>query len=145
MVPAYRAQGRIEKDGLERLYEETMEWQKAETGAADAGSFDYQSFRSWYHDKTGSDFDPANIDYQTAAPNPKGRYLQRIGEAVNMTRNRFLATVISKELQTYKHVLVVYGNGHHAVLRRAVEAAMGKPVYEGNLSKRKSIAIPLRN
>jgi hypothetical protein len=41
-----------------------------------------------------------------------------------------LAGVIAGEVREYRHVFVVYGNGHHAAQCRALVAAFGEPVYE---------------
>jgi hypothetical protein len=68
-----------------------------------------------------------------AAPNPHGNFIQQLGETKGLVRNRFLAETITQELDKYKHVLVVYGSGHYAVQHAAIEAAMGKPVYERSL------------
>lgn len=135
MIPTYRAQGRLTKERLEDLYAETIDWRRLALGLDGAEPFDYRSFRRWYRDKTGDGFDPVNISDASTAPNPDGSALQRISDVTDKIRNRFLARIISRELKRYKHVLVVYGNGHHAAQRRAVEAAMGEPIYEGGLEE----------
>lgn len=133
MIPTYRDQGRVAADGSEILFAETMAWKRKEFGIPEDLVFDYAAFGRWYKTKTGADFDPAKIGYDTARPDPKGTFLQRMADATSSIRNRFLADVITRELKKYRHVLVVYGNGHHAAQRRALVAAFGEPVYEGPL------------
>jgi hypothetical protein len=138
MIPAYRDQGRLAADGPEVLFGETMKWKREEFGIPPELVFDYVAFDRWHEAKMGAAFDPATVDYNTARPDPKGTFLQRMADAVSNIRNRFLADVITHELRQYKHVLVVYGNGHHAAQRRALVAAFGEPVYEGALTDRSS-------
>lgn len=135
MIPAYRAQGRLEKEPLADLFNETMDWKRGELGLTEA--FAYEDFLRWHQEKIGLAFDPAKVDDETSKPDPRGTYLQLVSEEVNNSRNRFLAEVLSQELNKYRDVLVVYGNGHHAAQRPALEAAFGKPVYEGTLSPAK--------
>jgi hypothetical protein len=133
MIPSFRAQSRIERDGLPALFAETMKWGRPRVGLDEERSFDYRAFLSWYREKCGGDFNPQKIDYGLVASNPNGTFLQRLSEAKVLVRDRFLAEIIGAELCRYKQVLVVYGSGHYAVQRAAIEAAMGAPVYEGSL------------
>ena len=136
MIPAYRAQGRIEKDGIAKLFTETMKWQGGELEITEAKvrTFDLAAFMKWYRDNTGSDFDAKTIDYNLMAPNPHGTFLQRLAEVDDVVRNQFLAGVINAELGKYKQVLVVYGSGHYAAQRQAIATVMGRPLYEGDLN-----------
>ena len=133
MIPAYRDQGRLAADGPPALFAETMKWKRKEFGIAADLPFDYGAFGRWYVAKTGAAFDPAEVSYDALRPDPKGTFLQRMSDAATNIRNRFLAGVITRELKKHRHILVVYGNGHHAAQRRALVAAFGEPVYEGPL------------
>lgn len=137
LLPAYRAQGRLAKEKPEDLHAETIAWRREELGAADGEPPDYAAFLRWYRDKTGNAFDPSGVEEAATAPDSGGSVLQRISDVTDQARNRFLARLISRELTRYKNVLVVYGNGHHAAQRRALVAAMGEPVYEGAVKKRR--------
>lgn len=95
--------------------------------------FDYSRFLEIYKEKRGRHFDPADESEFLEGPDPQGSHWQRLGHAVDMSRNRFLAEVISKSLRRHKRVLVVYGNGHLAVQWRALVAAFGQPNYLGPL------------
>lgn len=134
MVRQYRADGRWEKDGPERLFGETMKYDRRELGLGDEPAFSYADFKAWHRERMDADFDPAKAEGE-AAPDPRGTFLQRVGDAASNARNRFLAGVLSRELRARKHVLAVYGNGHHAAQRRALESALGKPLYEGDLAE----------
>ena len=135
MVPAFRSQGRLKKDGAAALYAETKAWNLREWGLVDDGKSDYAAFLEWHRLKTGKEFDPDSVTYEMLRPDARGAYLQRLSETMASIRNRFLAGVVSEELRARGKVLVVYGNGHHAALRGALEAALGPPVYEGDLSE----------
>ncbi len=134
MIPSYRDQGRLAAEGLNVLFAETMDWKRKEFGVPPNLAFDYAAFGRWYERKAGAAFDPAKIDYNVLRPDPNGTFLQRMSDATANMRNGFLAGVIAGEVREYGHVLVVYGNGHHAAQRRALVAAFGQPVYEGPLA-----------
>jgi hypothetical protein len=125
MLPSYRSRGRIEKEGLPKLFEEEMRWDRQELGVGDEATFSYQDYLAWYRARQDEDFDPAKTG-GGYAPKADGNFLERLSDAVSNVRNRFLAGVISRELREKKHVLVVYGNGHHSAQRRALEAALSR-------------------
>jgi hypothetical protein len=135
MIPSYRAQGRVGSEPIEGLFEETGRWARNGSGIGLNFKFAYGDFLAWHHDKLGAEFDPAKVDYAMLKPNAKGTVLQRVAQACDESRNRTLALTINGELARHKAVLVVYGNGHHAALRRALVAAFGEPVYSGDLSE----------
>lgn len=134
MIPSYRDQGRLAAEGPKVLFAETMVWKRREFGVPPNLAFDYAAFGRWYESKAGAAFDPAKVDYDVLRPDPNGTFLQRMSDAAANIRNGFLAGVIAGEVREYGHVLVVYGNGHHAAQRRALVAAFGEPVYEGPLA-----------
>jgi hypothetical protein len=131
MIPSYRMEGKLGKERIEDLFMETMGWHRSQADVPDDVRFAYKDFLAWHRNAMGEDFEPAKVDYERLKPSRKGTVLQRIAESIDIDRNRFLATVLSRQLGMYKDVLVVYGNGHHAALRRAVVAAMSEPIYQG--------------
>jgi hypothetical protein len=45
-------------------------------------------------------------------------------------RDRYIVGVIEESVNRYKSVFIVYGSGHLAIQRKALETAFGKPVLE---------------
>ncbi len=115
-----------------RVFSEVSAWLKPQTNSS---RFDYSSFLHLYKKKRGRDFDPADESELLAGPDPQGNHWQKLGHAIDMSRNRFLTEVLSKILRRHKRVLVVYGNGHLAVQWAALVAALGEPIYIGALTE----------
>jgi hypothetical protein len=136
MISVYRAQGKIESTGISELFKQTMAWQRSEMDIPESVVFSFADFLSWYKKHTGTSFDAQKVDYNKMyPPNSHGTYIQQMHELMSNVRNPFLAEIINNDLLKYKCVLVVYGSGHYAALRKAIEVGMGSPVYEGDLRK----------
>lgn len=132
MAGYYVRVGQWKPERASEVFSEVSAWFEPKTGSA---PFDYSNFLDLYKEKSGRPFDPTDESDLLAGPDPRGKHWQRIGHAVDMSRNRFLTEVLSKLLRRHKRVLVVYGNGHLAVQWRALVAALGQPIYLGALTE----------
>ncbi len=134
MVGYFMRVGQWKAEKAAQVFSEISTWVPE---APNAPPFDFAGFLRLYREKKGESFDPSDEAEFLSGPNPKGGHWQRLGHAVDMGRNRFLAEVLSKLLLRHKRVLVVYGNGHLAVQWRALVAAFGPPVYLGTLKEQR--------
>lgn len=132
MAGYYVRVGQWKPERAPQVFSEVSAWLEPK---ANSSRFDYSSFLGLYKERNGRPFDPANESDLLAGPDPQGNHWQRLGHAVDMSRNRFLTEVLSKIVRRHKRVLVVYGNGHLAVQWTALVAAFGQPSYIGELTK----------
>jgi hypothetical protein len=134
MSPGFR-KVQNDKRTASELFKQNLGYMRREMQAPDSVSFELPDFYAWFEQHTGEKFDPEKVEINKFRFTPAGKYIEKISVPMDKERNQFLAKTISIDLLKYKRVLVVYGNGHYACLRKALEAGMGKPVHEGDLSK----------
>lgn len=85
----------------------------------------------WYHSRSGKDLIYADLKSGDLAPDvsPASNFFQKLRAEISFFRNEFIVQTILKLSQSYKRLLVVYGGGHRATQRDALEQLFGKPVY----------------
>ena len=119
-IPIYRRRGELSAEAVPRLFDELMFWKRA-AGVPRRVKFEYEDFLRWYAAKAGRPFEERELGLTPPLA-------QEIFRAASLERNRFILNAIAGDLARYDHVLVVFGNGHLAAQRRAIEESMGRPV-----------------
>lgn len=132
-IPQFRRQGVMETKVINLFNEFMLEIHK-ELGLFNYAEFGFSDFLKWYSEKNGEKFDPEKIDTETSAPFENGKlFTQRISHVVGLARDRYIVEVIAKQLRKYHRVLIVIGHSHLVQQQNALEAAMGRAVYQGTL------------
>jgi len=92
----------------------------------------YTAWAEWYARTNKKAFGPS-FDPEETGPLADGRYQSnRIAEAISHARDAFLLDLVARHLNAGESVMVVFGGGHLAILRPALDAMLGTPCYVGS-------------
>jgi hypothetical protein len=95
---------------------------------------DLEDFKVWFLERSKTPWSADNLRGDVIAPlaGEKASYLQRMGIAVMLARERHLLALQARLLRVHRRVLVIYGSGHLVYEHDVLQQMLGKPVRKAS-------------
>lgn len=90
-------------------------------------SFSFVEFKEWYRSKQGRELSLESGGRGETAPVDGPYFTQKMSRIITTIRDQHILSTIEEKLNTYDHVLIVYGSSHYRIQHRALKKALGAP------------------